>query len=150
MVVFDMETLFEKHKDMILYHYMSLSLEDRGNRFHHNVSDYSIINYVNTMTWDNRHCIGVIKDGVIIALGELITNKIYERGEIAVSVLTKYQNQGIGRKLVRELIQMACEMDIHNIHLIFVRGNAKMRSVAQDVNAKIEYHEGVYDGIIEV
>lgn len=129
--------LTSNDSSLMINHFMKLPEEDKMNRFHSCVARESIENYVHNIDWENRTCIAKIVNDEIAALGELVSNGD-DDAEIAVSVLPDFQNRGIGRQIISDLLSIASDKQYSKVHMIFTRGNSKMMSVAKSVDVDIE------------
>jgi len=102
-------------------HYYSLDKEDIFSRFRHEKTSFSrsdveirsLVDYVRDLTL--VAVVGEFGFGQVVALGECMLIEKINMAEVAFSVNKKFQNKGIGRKILRKLSETAREKGIFGL-----------------------------------
>jgi RimJ/RimL family protein N-acetyltransferase len=99
-------------------HYYSLDKEDIFSRFRHEKTSFSrsevevrsLVDYVKDLTL--LAVVGEFGFGRVVAVGESMLIEKINMAEVAFSVHKRYQNKGIGRRMIRKLADTARERGI--------------------------------------
>lgn len=75
-----------------------------------------------------------------VGVGRLIIDPDTQAGEFAIVVADDFQNNGLGRKLMGILIDIARDKNLKRIYGIVMKDNYKMLSLARKLGFTIETH----------
>ncbi|NBC32052.1 MAG: GNAT family N-acetyltransferase [Alphaproteobacteria bacterium] len=134
------------HAEIDLYeaHLLRLDHHDRAARFHAGITDEGIV----------RHCrrlraapavwlFGAFIDGVLRAAAELHAEPQHwlDGAELALSVEGPFQGQGLGADLVRRALTVARNRGLHDVGMICLRDNYRIRRIASRFAAALAADE---------
>lgn len=133
--------LWPSEIDKIEAHLLRLSPHDRQMRFCGGVSDDRIREYCKNINWTSTTMLGCFVDGVLRGIACVVTLRegFSVSAEIAFSVESGHQNQGIGTMLVKKAIAIARNRYISTAYLFCLRENGKMRHIAGKFDAEFSY-----------
>jgi RimJ/RimL family protein N-acetyltransferase len=114
-------------------HLARLSPEDRRRRFFAGVSDDAIQRHCRRIDWLGTVVIGCFEAGVLRGAAELRleTGTLPFAGELALSVETAWQNQGVGTELVRRTLLAAGNRGLASLQMVCLAENHRMQRIAQ-------------------
>lgn len=147
---FRLRGLEQSDADAVKAHFLRLSPEARGSRFHGCLSDEAICAYVDRIDWSQTYAFGVFVRGELRAMSELAAYPTDGAGEIALSVEPQLQGKGLGRTLILLAMLAARRVGMSSLHLIYQAENQSMRSLARNLGAKATRDGGSFDGVISV
>ena len=130
-------------------HYYSLDKEDIFSRFRHEKTSFSrsdveirsLVDYVRDLTL--VAVVGEFGFGQVVALGECMLIEKINMAEVAFSVNKKYQNKGIGRKILRKLSETALEKGIFGLMAYTSPNNQGMIRMFKSLPYKVK---STFDG----
>lgn len=149
--------LHERHK--LESHLLRLTNQERYLRFGGYLSDEAIRRYCSRVEWWKGHVVGLVdEDGELRAVGEarVRRNGWVREADLAFSVETPYQGEGLGTELFRRLITYARNRGVARVFITSLPGNARMRRIArrfglsvhceggEDCSGRIELHGPSY------
>jgi RimJ/RimL family protein N-acetyltransferase len=114
-------------------HLVRLSPEDRRRRFFAGVGDEAIGRHCRRIDWLGAVVIGFFEDGVLRGAAELSleTTKLPFAGELALSVESAWQNQGVGTELVRRALLAAGNRGVASLQMVCLAENQRVQRIAQ-------------------
>lgn len=120
-------------------HLLRLASDDRRLRFGGGVSDARIAQYCAGFDWLTGIVIAYFVDDEVRGVGELcrVGTPLAQRAELALSVESAYQGQGVGTLLFRRLMTAARNRSVRDVRMICLAENAKMRAIAGKFGAAI-------------
>jgi RimJ/RimL family protein N-acetyltransferase len=112
-------------------HLKSLTQEDKSSRFGHAVSDHAIDQLILRMVYnpDDHEIFTADVDGKFVGWGHLAKTD-NDSWELAVSVEKEYQRQGIGNKLIQEMLVFAKFHKIEQIYMHCISSNHAIQNLA--------------------
>ncbi|HUF45824.1 MAG TPA: GNAT family N-acetyltransferase [Aestuariivirgaceae bacterium] len=131
-------------------HLLRLGPEERRMRFCRPVSDAAIHAYCDRIDRPRTTILGCFIDGALRAVAELILipDEWPMNAEIALSVEKPFQRQGIGGRLLGQVLLVARNRLIRTVHLISLSENEAMQHLAREFGASIEVHVETAQGRI--
>jgi GNAT superfamily N-acetyltransferase len=135
-------------------HLLRLDPETRHSRFGGTVSDYFLNNYPDTAQRIGTVVFGGFRDGEIYATAELRPihldgSMVDVMAEAAFVVEKGHQHHGLGSALMDRIITTAQNHGIHQLHMICMRDNDRMRKLAARFGARLKFEDGEVLGEIE-
>jgi acyl-CoA hydrolase/GNAT superfamily N-acetyltransferase len=130
-------------------HYYSLDKEDIFSRFRHEKTSFSrsdveirsLVDYVRDLTL--VAVVGEFGFGQVVALGECMLIEKINMAEVAFSVNKKYQNKGIGRRILRKLSDSAREKGLFGLMAYTSPSNQGMIRMFKSLPYKVK---STFDG----
>jgi acyl-CoA hydrolase/RimJ/RimL family protein N-acetyltransferase len=130
-------------------HYYSLDKEDIFSRFRHEKTSFSrsdvevrsLVDYVRDLTL--VAVVGEFGFGQVVALGECMLIEKINMAEVAFSVNKKYQNKGIGRRILRKLSDNAREKGLFGLMAYTSPSNQGMIRMFKSLPYKVK---STFDG----
>ncbi|HWR93195.1 MAG TPA: GNAT family N-acetyltransferase [Desulfobacterales bacterium] len=130
-------------------HYYSLNKEDIFSRFRHEKTSFSrsdvevrsLVDYVRDLTL--VAVVGEFGFGQVVALGECMLIEKINMAEVAFSVNKKYQNKGIGRRILRKLSDSAREKGLFGLMAYTSPSNQGMIRMFKSLPYKVK---STFDG----
>ena len=118
--------------DLYEAHLMRLDRADRASRFHAGVTDDAIAHHCRKLRHATVWLFGTFIEGVLRAAAELHVEpqNWLEGAELALSVETPYQGQGLGKDLVRRALTVAQNRGLREVGMICLRDNHRIRRIA--------------------
>lgn len=112
-------------------HLKNLSESDRYTRFCYNIKDDAIDQFILSILYnfDDHHLFTATVDDVIIGFGHLAREG--NNWELAVSVDSKYQGQGIADQLMSYMITWGKTRSIHTVFMHCITQNSKIQHLAR-------------------
>jgi len=93
--------LNQNHRDAIVQHFMSLSLENKRMRFGYSASLYSLQEYVSKINFEDGECLGFLdSDNQIRGISHVSRGQKEYVAELGLSVNETYQGKGVGFALL--------------------------------------------------
>ncbi len=150
MVVLD--PLDSRHRSLMAQHLLSLSADDRVDRFMAMVSDDYVLRYVNGIGYARDILIGAFHEGALVGLahaavyldqGDLVT-------EVGVSVQASARRRGLGRLLLVASIDAARRFNVRRVLVLFRATNRAMAALTRSVGGRIERDATESHAVFEV
>lgn len=116
-------------------HLKSLAPEDKASRFGHVISDYAIDQLMLRMVYnpDDHELFCAMMNNEIVGWGHLAKSD-NDSWELAVSVSKDYQRNGIGNKLINEMLTFAKFHKIDQIYMHCIESNTVIQHLASKNN----------------
>jgi GNAT superfamily N-acetyltransferase len=136
-----------------LSHLLRLSHGDRRLRFAHQAPDQVIERSVSRIDWDTTALIGWVVDGVVRGVVHLAwpdVDWLEGAAELAVSVETDWQHQGIGSRLVENAIGEARRRDLPGVRYFGLAENTGIVALMQRFGALNTRSGGEIDGRVDL
>lgn len=120
-------------------HLKRLSPQDRYARFTGAVTDATIDAHAAQQDRGRSRVLGAFVAGVLRGAVEISFDRILwpDNAELAVSVEAGFQNQGIGRELLRRGIVLARNRGAQHIHMLCLRSNRRMLALARTFQGQV-------------
>jgi GNAT superfamily N-acetyltransferase len=121
-----LQQLAPGHASAYLAHLLRLSKDDRRLRFAHPAHDKAVARAVARIDWETTALFGWVEGGVVRGVAHLAwPDAAWLEGgaEVAVSVETALQRQGVGRRLVDEAIAEARRRRLPVVHYVGLAEN---------------------------
>jgi GNAT superfamily N-acetyltransferase len=118
-------------------------------RFCGPASDSFIRRYCSNTGSANDIVLGYFVGGELRGAGELKLHHdgVFRMGaEVALSVETPYQGRGVGTRLLRRLTVLARNRGVGKIHMLCLRENAGMQTIASKLGVESQIHEYDVEG----
>ena len=117
-------------------HLKNLKTEDKFSRFGHTVSDHTIDSLMLRIVYnpEEHHLWQAHDDGEVYGWGHLA--KDGEAWELAVSVNSHKQQNGIGNKLITEMLEWAKVHHVHEVYMHCIEDNKIIQHLAAKHNLK--------------
>jgi RimJ/RimL family protein N-acetyltransferase len=114
-------------------HLQRLVPEDRRRRFFAGVSDHTIAEHCRRIDWLGAIVVGCFEDGILRGAAELRfeTGRVPLAGELALSVETEWQNQGVGTELVRRALLAAGNRGLAALQMVCLAENQRVQRIAR-------------------
>ncbi len=125
-------------------HLLRLDCESRRMRFGHAVSNQFLIEYASLLKVSECVPYVYVENGVLRASAELrkLTDAWGREAEVAFSVESGYQNNGIGTKLMKYILRAARNRGVHRLYMSCLPENQKMRAIARKYDAQLRFDAG--------
>lgn len=125
-------------------HLLRLSPPDRHCRFAGHVSDAVIESYCRHIPWLGTVVVGFHEDGVLRAAAECrwLGPARLRTVEVAVTVESAWQGQGIGTDLVRRSVTIARNRGAASIYMLCLTDNRPMQAIARKLKGEIHFADG--------
>lgn len=120
-------------------HLLRLAPEDRRLRFCRAVSDDFIHRYCDQIDRSQTTLVGCFVNGTLRGVAELvrIPEGVPVSAEIALSVESDFQAQGIGGKLLEKALLFARNRFVDTVHMISLRENESVQHLVRKFGANI-------------
>lgn len=152
-------TLWLHERGKLEAHLLRLGPHERHLRFGGYLSDEAVRRYCRQVEWWKSHLVGLIDDaGELRAVGEarLRRDGWVREADLAFSVETPFQGEGLGTELFHRLLTYARNRGVARVFITSLPGNARMRRIAKrfglsircdgadDCSGRIELHGPSY------
>lgn len=130
-------------------HLLRLDAEDRRRRFGVSVNDDYIRGYCSHLRTRQSIVLGYFPDDEIRGSAQLslFRNAFWSlSGEVALSVEGQLQNRGVGTALMRRLLVISRNRGVHDIHMLCLRDNPVMQTLAKKFGADLILHTSEVEG----
>jgi GNAT superfamily N-acetyltransferase len=134
-------------------HLLRLDREDRRRRFVGGVSDAAIAERCRRIDWLRTMVIGFFEDGVLRGAAELSLEdrrRYPPAAELALSVESAWQDQGIGSELVRRTLLAAANRGIVSVQMLCLAENQRIQRIAIKHSGRIGHQHGELEAAIAV
>ncbi|WP_431855466.1 GNAT family N-acetyltransferase [Azospirillum sp.] len=137
-------TLLPQQRHRYPGHLLRLERKDRYARFAGTVSDAVIERHCATLDWGRTTVVGAFHQGELRGAVELCTDRLIwpHEAELAVSVETPFQGQGVGTALVRRALTIARNRGIARVHMLALGDNRRIRRLARRFGGALELNGG--------
>lgn len=131
-------------------HLLRLGDEERVMRFCSPVGDAFINGYCDRIDWLRMVVVGAFVDGRLRGIAELIVlpQQWPNSAELAMSVERSFQRQGIGRRLIDQVLLAARNRLVREVYLISRPENEPMRRLARAVGTRFRSSGAIAEGRI--
>ncbi len=139
--------LRSKERELYRLHLHALSPKDRHLRFHGFTSDETIDLHVERMDARRTTLIGAFVDGRLHGAAEIVFASLTDRSsaELAVSVETPYQREGIGGGLTRRALRIAQNRGARFVWMYCLPENEPMRRIASSLHGQLKLADATID-----
>jgi ribosomal protein S18 acetylase RimI-like enzyme len=128
-------------------HFLALELVDRCQRFRACVGDAALASYVAGLDLERVILIGAfdLRSGALVGLAEAHLDDAQRpaSAELSVSVLASWRNAGLGRRLVRQALEVAFRCGARAARFEFSTSNRPLIRLLQALGARIDPLRGV-------
>ena len=123
-------------------HLKGLSLADRYTRFCYNIKDENIDKFILSILYspEDHHLFTAEVDGNIVGFGHLARES--DDWELAVSIDSDYQGQGIADKLMDYMILWGKTRSIHSVFMHCITQNTKIQHLARKHGLRMIERDG--------
>ena len=137
----EIRRLWESDKPKLADHFQRLDAPTRRLRFGNSVSDSFLKEYVEQVPSIDSVFFGAFREGNLRGVAELrgLLDSWPWSAELALSVEPAWQDEVIGDALLNRLIAAAQNRGIKKIHMLCLRENARMQSLAKKHDAVLEF-----------
>jgi GNAT superfamily N-acetyltransferase len=129
-------------------HLLRLGPEERRLRFCRQVDDAFIHAYCDRIDRPRTTVLGCFAGGTLRGVAELIQIPQGWSAEVALSVERPFQRQGIGGRLLGQILVVARNRMVRNVHLISLRENEPLQHLARKFGATTETYLSSTEGLI--
>lgn len=139
-------------RDRFARHLLRLSPEDRYLRFGGHMGDETLAEYARRSDWPRHVLLGAFIDGELRGVGEcrFLDGSWPPEAELAFSVETPHQGQGLGTELFRRLVIFARNRGVRRVYVTTLRGNVAMRRIAGRFGMVMAQGEDELEGRMEL
>lgn len=134
-------------------HFIGLSYSSNRQRFFNYRSEEILRDWVYSLTHHKTEIehfwILMFKNNEIISIGQLALDKNH-LGEIAISVADKYQDNGIGRTTLEQLIHLAKNHLVKTLVMSCYADNSKMVSLVSSCGFKLTHDHSEINGELDL
>jgi len=136
--------LLSAERSKLRDHLLRLSRQDRLLRFSGGLSDQAVAAYCDHVDWQQGYVIGCFIEGTLRAVAELVFDDPHRptRVDVAVSVETQWQDQGIAGELLRYAIVIARNRSVRTLYMICLIENQRMQHVARHFTDELHFCDG--------
>ncbi|WP_162306035.1 GNAT family N-acetyltransferase [Oleisolibacter albus] len=132
-------------------HLLRLSAADRRARFMGALADEAVLAHVKRIDWTRSEILAALVDGEVRAAVELRREQAYGgAAELAVSVETAFQGQGLGKTLVARLLILARNRGVRRLSMLCLGDNRRMQAIARRLLGRLEYEMGEVTSTIDL
>jgi RimJ/RimL family protein N-acetyltransferase len=123
-------------------HLKNLSASDRYTRFCYNIKDEAIDQFILSMLYhaDAHHLFTATLDDVVVGFGHLAREG--DDWELAVSVDSKYQGQGVANNIMDFMIDWGKTRGVHSVFMHCITQNAKIQHLARKHGLRMVERDG--------
>jgi GNAT superfamily N-acetyltransferase len=129
-------------------HLLRLGPEERRLRFCRRVDDAFIHAYCDRIDRRRTTVLGCFAAGRLRGVAELIQIPQGLSAEVALSVEQPFQRQGIGGRLLGQILLVARNRMVRTIHLVSLRENEPLQHLARKAGATTETYLSSTEGLI--
>lgn len=147
----EIRRLWKSDQPLLARHFQKLDAQTRRLRFGTSVNDGYIGSYVAQILSANSVVFGAFPDGELRGVAELrgLLDNWPWSAEAALSVQAKWQDEGIGDALLNRLVAAAQNRGIKKIHMLCLRENRRMQSLARKHDALLQYEIGEVEATLD-
>lgn len=144
--------LYPTEQWRLAQHLLRLEPEDRRRRFFAGMSDGAIAAHCRRTDWLKTLVIGCFEDGVLRGVAELrieIGNLPFV-AELALSIETDWQSEGVGTELVRRALLAAGNRGVALLQMICLAENQRVQRIARKHTDRLASGAGESEAAIPV
>lgn len=131
--------LNNSHREKVSQHFKRLDAESLRSRFCSFMNDSAIDTYVNKINFNKNGIFGIFNDDLdIIGVGECVIGNDH-KAEVAFCVEVKYQNQGLGGKLLERIVRFAKAREKTHLEMLCLKSNQKSQYLAKKFGLKVKH-----------
>jgi GNAT superfamily N-acetyltransferase len=134
--------LFPLEADRLAAHLKRLTPIDRHRRFFAGMGDAGIDAHCRRIDWLHSIVIGFFEDGELRGVVEVLLDRAERCAEIAISVETPWQRQGIGTELLRRAIVVAKNRAVRHVAMLCLAENWRMQRLARRFTDRLSFQDG--------
>lgn len=144
--------LWPAEADLFIDHFKHLDDQSRAMRFGGAVHESFIENYARSALSADGIVFGAFVNGSLVGVGEVkfATDAFPWRAEAAFSVVSEWQDHGIGTALLDRIIAVAKNRSVSGLDLWCRTSNSAMRRLAEHHDAELEFEHDEAHGIVRV
>ncbi|MBK1837814.1 GNAT family N-acetyltransferase [Azospirillum sp. YIM B02556] len=133
-------------------HLLRLDRADRYARFTGTLSDEAVKRHCAAIDWGRTVLLGAFEDGLLRGAVELCGDRILwpEQAEFGISVESVLQGKGVGSTLVRRILTVARNRGIHQVHMMCLAENVRMRALARRFGGRLALDCGEITSLFEL
>ncbi|MFD0858123.1 GNAT family N-acetyltransferase [Roseovarius aquimarinus] len=148
---FDIRRLWSADSTILIEHFQRLDTQTRHMRFGGPVSDSFVTDYAAQALSIDSVIFGAFPDGGLRGVAELrgILGMWPKQAEIALLVEPDWQDGGIGDALLGRVIAAAQNRGINKVHMLCLRENARMQSLARKHEAELIFYIGDVEATLQ-
>lgn len=137
--------LLPTEADLLRRHLLALTPGERRLRFQGGMADEAIERHVARTDWFRTVVTGCFVDGVLRGAAECVLDRSLrpQAAELAITVQTPWQHQGIGTELTRRAVMCARNRGVGHAVMLCLVENLPMRRIAQRLDGALDFEEGV-------
>ena len=141
---------WEWHK--LRAHLLRLDRDDRRLRFCHPVSDAFIDRYFDQIDRFRTTVVVCCVEGTVRGAAELvrISDGMPARAELALSVETPFQEQGLGGRLLERALLLARNRFVETVYMYSLRDNPRIQHLVRKFGARVTAFEASSEGCIRL
>lgn len=123
-------------------HLKNLSESDRYTRFCYNIKDEAIDQFILSVLYNahDHHLFTATKDDVILGFGHLAREG--DNWELAVSVNSDCQGQGVANNIMNFMIDWGTTRGVHSVFMHCITQNAKIQHLARKHGLRMIERDG--------
>lgn len=146
-----MRKLWRPDMPEIAEHLLRLDKVNRRARFGTFSSDAAMQRYAEHFFDGDPVVFGAFRDEKLRAIGELRSARPgwMSDAEIALSVETGWQGQGIGSALFERIVMAARNRGMKLLHVLFLNENERMRRITAKHHPELEFHGGEVEATLD-
>jgi GNAT superfamily N-acetyltransferase len=129
-------------------HLFRLGPEERRLRFCRRIDDAFIHAYFDRIDLPRTTVLGCFVEGTLRGVAELIQIPQERSAEVALSVEQPFQRQGIGGRLLGQILLVARNRMVRTVHLVSLRENEPLQHLARKFGATTETYLSSTEGQI--
>ena len=143
--------LWTGEADLYRAHLLRLDATSRHSRFGGGVSDEFLAEYVTLSLGLNSVVYGFFVEGTVRGAAELrpFGATLADEAEVALSVETPWQSQGVGSALLDRTLLAAGNRGIKFLHMACLADNRRMQELARKFEAELRFDFGSVVGAVE-
>ncbi|MFN3210279.1 MAG: GNAT family N-acetyltransferase [Roseovarius sp.] len=147
----DIRRLWPADKRILREHFERLDPETRRLRFGAAVTSEFVGDYAGTLLALDSIVHGAFVDGTLRGVGELrmLLNSWPVRAEIALSVETDWQHEGIGDALFVRMLAAARNRGVRSLYMMCLRENERMQRLARRHEATLTFDIGEVEATLD-
>ena len=133
-------------------HLLRLDPQSRADRFSGQISDQSIMSYVQGIDLSRDLMLVWFVEGELRATAHLALTRAFwpREAELALTVEAPWQDQGIGTELCREALIAARNRMIGRVWLVCLMENRRMQRIVRKLEGGLLYLDGAVEGGISL
>ncbi len=144
--------LWRSEAPLYAAHLRRLQPEDRRARFMGSMDRRFARRHVASIDWTRAVVLGALSAAVCAPLPNSIpfVRPQPPEAEVALTTERHFQDRGLGSELLRRLTVTARNRGIHELHLVTLPENGRIRRIVEKFKGKLEFADGSLDGVIRL